>query len=169
MTQKMTLKAKEQKYTVTCSECKATRVVGYSMYRLIYPVGYSNKKNKIRGNKCLKCANKKTTETSFKKGFVPWNKGIGDKTSKLEKLRHSLSYRDWRSTVFKRDDYTCQECKTRGGILNSDHIKSFAHYPELRFDIDNGRTLCIECHRKTDNYGHKNVLLNKLTDNEIGL
>lgn len=24
-----------------------------------------------------------------------------------------------------------------------------------RFDLNNGRTLCLSCHRKTDNYGHK--------------
>ena len=67
-------------------------------------------------------------------------------------IRQSFEYRLWREAVFTRDNWTCQECKERGGILQADHIKPFAYYPELRFAIDNGRTLCVACHKKTDSY-----------------
>ena len=70
-------------------------------------------------------------------------------------LRHSLEYRLWRTAVFVRDNYTCIWCGKRGGALNVDHIKSFSHYPELRFAIDNGRTLCVPCHKTTDNFAGK--------------
>lgn len=152
---------KKQRFQVKCNKCKDTREVGYAMYRLIYPVGFSNKKNKIRGDKCLKCANKKITSTSFKQGLIPWNKGKGTKTKEVEKIRHTKAYRDWRKAVFERDDYTCQICFKRGGVLNADHIKPFTHHKELRFSLENGRTLCIECHRKTDTYGYKSVIKNK--------
>ena len=69
------------------------------------------------------------------------------------RLRGRLEYKQWRESVFERDDWTCQECKTRGGIeLNAHHIKPFAFHPELRFDVNNGQTLCVDCHKGTDTY-----------------
>lgn len=73
-------------------------------------------------------------------------------------IRKSVEYKLWREAVFKRDNYTCiWGGKEHGNKLNADHIKSFAHFPELRFAIDNGRTLCENCHRSTDTYGGKSI------------
>lgn len=84
-----------------------------------------------------------------KKGWV---------TPENHRIRGSSKYDCWRKAVFKRDNWTCVTCKARSGsgkpvTLNADHIKPFAYYPELRFELSNGRTLCKECHRKTDTYG----------------
>lgn len=80
-----------------------------------------------------------------------WN-WKGGKTREQERIRKSIEYKLWRTAVYERDDYTCQECGKRGVALNADHIKPFSQYPELRFDLNNGRTLCVECHKKTDTY-----------------
>lgn len=72
-----------------------------------------------------------------------------------QRIRKSTEYRLWRKAVFERNKYACVWCLEVGGRLNADHIKPFAYYPELRFAIDNGRTLCNSCHLKTDTYGRK--------------
>lgn len=88
-----------------------------------------------------------------------WNKGAnnyfwkGGVTKKHLALRMSLEYKIWRRAVYERDNYTCIWCGYKGNKLNADHIKSFSQYPELRFAIDNGRTLCEPCHRTTNTYG----------------
>jgi len=78
-----------------------------------------------------------------------WKGGI---TPERKRLYHSPEYQFWRTSVFKKDSYTCIWCGKKGGRLNADHIKPWGLYPELRFDINNGRTLCEPCHRKTDTY-----------------
>lgn len=79
-----------------------------------------------------------------------WKGGI---TPINEKIRKSLEYEEWRKRVFERDLYTCQKCKKVGGYLEADHIKPFSLYPELRLNINNGRTLCHDCHTETETYG----------------
>lgn len=80
-----------------------------------------------------------------------WKGGV---TPTNELLRHSQEYKLWRKSVFERDSYTCVWCGLSGSKtkLNADHIKRWSDYPELRFAIDNGRTLCVPCHSKTEGY-----------------
>lgn len=73
-----------------------------------------------------------------------WKGGI---SSENLRLRQSSEYKAWRDEVFKRDDWTCQICGIRGGYLEADHIKKFSDYPGMRLDVDNGRTLCKNCHK----------------------
>lgn len=62
--------------------------------------------------------------------------------------RESKAYSEWRKEVFSRDNYTCRKCGKHGGTLNAHHIKPYAKYESLRTDLDNGITLCVECHKK---------------------
>jgi len=57
-------------------------------------------------------------------------------------------YKRWRKAVFERDNYTCQHCDKRGGWLEADHIESWTDFPDLRYELTNGRTLCRPCHNK---------------------
>lgn len=90
-----------------------------------------------------------------------WRGGL---TPINKQVRGSLEMKLWREAVFKRDNWTCVWCGLKGGWskeqrkkieIQADHIKSFSQYPNLRFDINNGRTLCVDCHKKTDTYAGK--------------
>ncbi len=70
----------------------------------------------------------------------------GFKYTENKKFRKTHQYKYWRWEVFLRDIYTCQDCGETSGILNAHHIKSFAKYPKLRLNINNGITLCHKCH-----------------------
>lgn len=89
----------------------------------------------------------------WKGGIAPMNNAI----------RKSSKYKQWRITIFERDDYTCRECKTKGGKLEAHHIKEFhliieenniktlqeALDCEALWNLDNGLTLCKKCHKLT--------------------
>lgn len=101
-------------------------------------------------------------------GNPRWKGGI---TSLVQQIRHCFKYRQWRSDVFTRDNYTCQMCgKRNGGIIHADHYpKDFSDIfhenkivsleqaieCEEFWNLNNGRTLCLPCHRTTDSWGAK--------------
>ncbi len=88
------------------------------------------------------------------KGDKHWNWKGGIKTKKEDQWMNSAEGKEWRTAVFKRDDYTCQNpncshCNNkRGGDLQAHHIKLKCHYPELTFVISNGVTYCKTYHQK---------------------
>jgi len=110
-------------------------------------IAKKGKKASLEARMNMSRARKGKNNHLWKGGITPINKAI----------RKGLKYRLWREAVFERDNWTCvwcgaRSCRATKVILNADHIKPFALFPELRFAIDNGRTLCFECHKKTDTY-----------------
>lgn len=81
-----------------------------------------------------------------------WKGGI---TSENNKLRNSIEYFIWRDEVYKRDYWTCRLCGYEGDYIVAHHLKLFSDFPELRFSIDNGVTLCRSCHNKV----HRKICL----------
>lgn len=62
--------------------------------------------------------------------------------------RKSYKYSNWRNSVFKRDNYECKHCGyEKGGKLIAHHINSYDIHELQRYDIDNGVTLCKNCHK----------------------
>lgn len=92
-------------------------------------------------NNCKLCASAKFS------GENHWN-WHGGVNGVNESERKSWEYKKWRQDVWKRDNFTCQCCgKTINDIvLNAHHIRNFSDCEELRYDVDNGITLCEECH-----------------------
>jgi hypothetical protein len=115
-------------------------------------------KSRNKGKKASDITRKKMSD--IKKGIIPVNvlrgdfkaeknhKWIKDRTQlKTKGDRRSSAYGDWRRKVCIRDNWKCkinnQDCKDR---LEVHHILGFTEYPELRYDINNGITLCQAHH-----------------------
>lgn len=82
-----------------------------------------------------------------KRGEEHWH-WQGGKSLERDIIKHSIEYKNWVKSVFKRDEYTCTHCGRTGKTvkLNAHHIENFSSHPDKRFDVDNGITLCEECH-----------------------
>lgn len=111
----------------------------------------------------------KTRKERIKNGLISVQKGSkcsfwrGGVSSKNHLLRNRSDYIEWRNQVFQRDNWTCKICGIRSSknkpvILQADHIQPFASYPNLRYNVDNGRTLCLDCHKKTDSYLNRKII-----------
>ena len=62
--------------------------------------------------------------------------------------RKTFKDRRWRTDIFDRDKYICQICKyDKGGCLVAHHKNSYDIYPKDRYNVDNGITLCEDCHK----------------------
>lgn len=127
-----------------------------------------NTPRKYCSKRCLGCANGRRTlnvprslqvrlklSAAFKGSKSHFWKGGVTPLNQIE--RESARYAEWRYAVFQRDKFTCQWCGATKN-LNADHIKAFASFPSLRYELSNGRTLCNPCHRKTDTWGVRSNL-----------
>ena len=102
----------------------------------------------MRGSKYCskKCQGNGITLFHSRENSHNWKGGL---TAESKLIRRSAKWIKWRLAVFTRDNFTCQNCHKKGGYLEPHHLKQFAYYPKLRFEVSNGQTLCKECHQKT--------------------
>lgn len=83
--------------------------------------------------------------------------------SKLKCRPNKLKkHKQWRRKIFERDNHTCILCGERGGYLEPHHIKRWADYPDLRYEVINGITLCYDCHREVT--GHEEDYENRFQE-----
>lgn len=95
-----------------------------------------------------------------------WKGGV--KYHRVE--RSTYEYRHWRTSVFSRDMYICQCCGLKSGKgvkveLQAHHIRNWKDNVYLRYNIDNGITLCKKCHTLFHSkYGKKNNNIEQLNE-----
>jgi len=93
---------------------------------------------------------------NIEKGEAHWN-WKGGITGENYRIRQSSRMKEWRYLVFKRDKFVCQTPNCfEAKDLHAHHIKEFAKYPELRFEVSNGVTVCKSCHNKIHSKRGKN-------------
>lgn len=85
-------------------------------------------------------------KSSCKAQGINRNDFTGFITSKNTRLRGGYQYKEWRVSVFKKDNYNCQCCGQHGGSLHAHHIDNFSNNADKRFDVSNGITMCFNCH-----------------------
>ena len=131
-------------------------------------VGYYKNKHHSKKTK-LKISNSLKGKYTGEK-CPNWKGGI---TPLTHLIRCSFKYRQWRDDIYTRDNFICQECGQCGGKLHAHHIKRFSsiiQYYEITtleealecdelWNINNGITLCEDCHKKTNNYKNKRIKL----------
>lgn len=124
--------------------------------------------------RCGSCA-RKGDLNPYKQKVMKENGAIGIYDKIKSAIRNSYQYRQWRSDVFTRDGFACQNCGKHGYRLEAHHILSVtavirqdnistisdAFANARLFDINNGVTLCESCHSLTDNYKGRNHALLK--------
>lgn len=93
------------------------------------------------------------------------NNWQGGKTQEYRRLRSRRDWKLWREAVYQRDSYTCQKCNDRGVHLHPHHILNQHNHQDLVFDLDNGITLCKDCHYDFHSkYGFKNNDCNQIKE-----
>jgi len=103
-----------------------------------------------------RCANSDKIGKMLGKNNPAWKGGL---SRRGRYLRTTPEYYFWRNQVLRRDNFTCQICGKIGGEIQADHKLPFAYYPEKRFLEENGRTLCKNCHLKTETWGYRSSLI----------
>lgn len=113
----------------------------------------------ITGKKASAVTRLKMSLKRRKEKHPMWKGGI---TPIVSQIRNCFKMRQWVSDIFHRDNFTCQKCFIRGGKLNAHHLKPFSKIfkenniksledalnCEEFWDLNNGQTICVDCHRK---------------------
>lgn len=84
-----------------------------------------------------------------------WNPNLTPE-ERIHKRKNTQNYK-WIKNVYKRDDYTCQCCGyDKDGTLIAHHLNGYHWDVGNRFNVENGITLCEDCHQKFHKiYGYK--------------
>lgn len=100
----------------------------------------------------------------FQKGQKCWYKEKGlpapRKGKRKSKSKHSMTAKEWITTVKTRDGFKCNKCGSKNRIA-AHHIEAWKDNESLRFDVDNGITLCCSCHAKEEGFQKGQVPWNK--------
>ncbi len=160
----LTVNVKDLRSTCTekvyykCDKCEKIIKTSFLSYK---------RKNFSKGDCCNKCSKKVYNsgkdnplygvrlEQNCGENNINWNPNLTNDDRLIQrKTQENIT---WRNLVFNRDNYNCTICKTRESGIQAHHLNGYTNFPEERFDINNGVTLCKGCHRSYHKaFGYKN-------------
>jgi hypothetical protein len=107
---------------------------------------YKNYHQKLK-YKCLKCGYTGLKSLGHLEHKCNWYKMDLTEEDRINR-RNIPEYKNWAKRIKKKDDYTCQKCKKRGGSLHSHHKNGWNNFIDQRYLDTNGLALCKSCHMK---------------------
>jgi len=97
------------------------------------------------GHRCMNCGSKERSGDKNGK----WNPEMtNDERKEAQEWIRGNEHKIWVKTIFQRDKYICQTCNTHKNRLNAHHILNWRTHKELRTIVDNGITMCKDCHKE---------------------
>jgi 5-methylcytosine-specific restriction endonuclease McrA len=153
---------------LTCLSCQRTFSANAFRVRHVHPkfCSVSCKSNYARtlrvSRTCVQCG------TQFSVSSYEAGRGAGSYCSQAcahvglrnatpGNHRNDHWYDTWRQAVLERDRYACQDCGTTEVKLHAHHIKHWDDFPELRYDVSNGKALCHACHNRVHHLAESSV------------
>lgn len=120
-------------------KCRNCGVIGLANCKVCYgKLSVYKNSNQYNTGICQKCYKGELSKR--------WNSELTITERELYRTKQP-EYHEWRGQVFLRDNFSCQSCgDNKGGNLNAHHIENYSNNKEKRFDINNGITLCGDCH-----------------------
>jgi len=118
-------------------------------------IGLSNKGRKLSKETCLKLSLAKKGKNNpmfgkIGKSCPNWNPYLTNEEREFGRMNHKNI--QWRYNVYKKDNFTCQCCDdNKGHNLIAHHLEGYHWCKELRFETNNGITLCEDCHKSFHN------------------
>lgn len=157
-----------------CTDCSKQLNYRYSVEKRCRECWITSKKetSQINYPSCINCSAKTGDYKSIMckncyKGALhkSWKGGISTTYSLIRTMPEN---RQWIKQCMYRDDYKCQECGS-DKKLEVHHIESFAKLVKKNqitsvneaknclelWNIENGMTLCQDCHKLTESYARK--------------
>jgi hypothetical protein len=111
---------------------------------LMCPNGHITKmqwQNYQQGKRCIFCFK----ENNRGANHHSWKSWLTDEIRERY-ARKTTQYNEWRKAVYEKDGYTCRKCGRVGKTLEAHHLYGFHEHQALRYDVNNGVTMCKRCH-----------------------
>jgi hypothetical protein len=118
-------------------------------------------KQKLSKSHIGKCLSEKTRQKLSLAKSGKNNPNYNLKLTDEDRQNKRTQITTWKNQVKNRDKYICQKCgyigKKNDGIMEAHHINNYKNFKNQRLYIDNGLTLCFECHRAKNNKSIHNI------------